>query len=217
MSPFSPQFALALKLGALAIGVALVFGVVGYRAFGFVDGRYTVGSPPPQPVPFSHKHHVMGEGIDCRYCHVSVETSAFAGLPDTHTCMTCHALIYSDAPMLAPVRASAATHTPLRWTRVTRLPDFVYFDHSIHVNKGIGCVTCHGRVDMMPLTSTAHAMTMKWCLACHRDPAPHLRPLNEITNMTWRPPRDRAALGRQLLAAYHIRVGHLTQCSVCHR
>src|SRR5512143_956525 len=123
-----------------------------------------------QPVPFSHQHHVAGLGIDCRYCHTSVEQSSFAGLPPTETCMTCHSQIWTNAAMLAPVRQSLAADVPLRWTRVNDLPDFVYFNHSIHIDKGIGCVTCHGQVNRMPLMQKAHSLYMSWCLDCHRAP-----------------------------------------------
>src|SRR5215467_156886 len=123
-----------------------------------------------QPVPFSHKHHVSDDGIDCRYCHTSVETSSFAGLPPTETCMTCHSQIWANASVLEPVRASFQTGQSLQWTRVHDLPDYVYFNHSIHVNKGIGCSTCHGRVDQMPLTWKVNTLFMQWCIECHRAP-----------------------------------------------
>ncbi len=137
----------------------------------------------PQPVPFSHEHHVRGLGIDCRYCHTSVETSSFAGLPPTHTCMTCHSQIWANSPMLEPVRTSLAENKPLVWTRVHDLPDFVYFNHAIHVQKGVGCVSCHGRVDQMPLAWKEEPMTMEWCLECHRHPEHHLRDRSEVFHM----------------------------------
>src|SRR5437868_6489226 len=151
----------------------------------------------PQPVPFSHQHHVAGLGIDCRYCHTSVETSSFAGIPATETCMTCHSQLWTEAPLLAPVRASLSTSTALKWTRVYDLPDFAYFDHSIHVTKGIGCSSCHGRVDQMPITWKTQTLYMKWCLECHRAPEKYLRPQKEIYNMVWHPGKDQTALGRQ--------------------
>ena len=168
-----------------------------------------------QPVPFSHKHHVNGLGIDCRYCHTTVEESAFAGIPSTKTCMTCHSQIWADSPMLEPVRASFRTDTSIPWTRVNDLPDFVYFDHSIHVNKGIGCVTCHGRVDHMPLTWRAYPLTMTWCLECHRAPERFVRPQAQVFRMDWEPPLHRMALGQQLVRERHIHPG--TSCSTCHR
>src|SRR5262245_63120453 len=168
-----------------------------------------------QPIPFSHDHHVGHIGIDCRYCHTSVETSSFAGIPPTATCMNCHSQIWSDSPMLEPVRQSFKNNTPLRWTRVHDLADFVYFDHSVHVNKGIGCVTCHGRVDRMPLMRRENTLQMEWCLSCHRHPERNLRPISEITNMDWKPPHDGGALTAKLAADEHVQ--KLTNCSTCHR
>ena len=171
-----------------------------------------------QPVPFSHEHHVDQLGIDCRYCHTSVETSKFAGIPPTHTCMSCHSQVWKDSPMLAPVRESLAKNEPLRWTRVHDLPDYVYFHHGVHVQKGISCVSCHGRVDHMPMTYKAEPMTMEWCLNCHRNPEKHIRPKEEVFNMDWKPPGgDQETLGKQLVKDYHVPVEHLANCSVCHR
>jgi hypothetical protein len=168
-----------------------------------------------QPVPFSHKHHVSGIGIDCRYCHTSVETSPFAGLPATETCMSCHSQIWSLSPMLEPVRASFTSNTPLRWTRVHDLPDFVYFDHSIHISKGIGCTTCHGQIDQMPMTWRANTLLMEWCLNCHREPERYVRPRDAVFRMDWTPPANQLESGRQLVEAYHIR--RLTDSYTCHR
>jgi hypothetical protein len=168
-----------------------------------------------QPIPFSHKHHVSGLGIDCRYCHTSVEESAFAGLPSTKTCMTCHAQIWATSPMLEPIRASFRNDLPVAWTRVNDLPDFVYFDHSIHVKKGVGCVTCHGRVDQMPLIWQAASLQMEWCLECHRAPERFVRPRQHVFSMSWEAPADQVALGEQLVREYHI--ASRTSCSVCHR
>ncbi len=168
-----------------------------------------------QPVQFSHKHHVSGLGIDCRYCHTSVETSSFAGLPSTDTCMSCHREIWAGSPMLEPVRASFRTNTPLKWTRVHDLPDFVYFDHSIHVAKGVGCGTCHGRVDQMPLMWRENTLLMQWCLNCHRAPERYVRPQSAIFQMDWTPPSNQLEVGRQLVQANHIR--RLTDCDTCHR
>jgi hypothetical protein len=170
-----------------------------------------------QPVPFSHEHHVAGLGIDCRYCHTSVEESRFAGIPPTHTCMSCHSQIWSDSPMLEPVRASYRTKQSLRWTRVHDLPDFVYFDHSIHVKKGVGCDTCHGRVDRMPLMWREASLQMEWCLDCHRHPERYLRPRDQIFNADWQPPGgDQLALGRKLVEEYDV-AKKLDDCSICHR
>ena len=176
-----------------------------------------VGVPLEQPVPFSHQHHVGGLGIDCRYCHSSVETSAFAGMPQTETCMTCHSRVWPDAPMLEPVRQSLATQTPLQWNRVHDLPDFVFFNHSIHVNKGIGCSTCHGEVDRMPLTWKENTLYMKWCLDCHRKPERFLRPKDQVFNLHWEAPVDQKTEGRKLAVARHINGTQLTDCSMCHR
>ena len=170
-----------------------------------------------QPVPFSHEHHVAQLGLDCRYCHTGVEKSQFAGLPPTETCMTCHSQIWTNAQMLAPVRTSLADNKPIRWQRVHRLPGYVYFDHSIHVAKGVGCTTCHGRVGDMPLMYQAAPLTMDWCLDCHRDPAKNLRPEADIFRIDWTPPSDQDAVGHRLLKENGIEVRHLTDCSVCHR
>jgi hypothetical protein len=171
-----------------------------------------------QPVPFSHKHHVGGLGLDCRYCHTSVEKSSFAGIPATAICMNCHSQIWSTSEMLQPVRDSYQNEKPLTWTRVHNLADFVYFDHSIHIAKGVGCATCHGRVDQMPLMWQEASLQMEWCLACHRDPAPNLRPKELIFSMEWQPPDDGGLLGKQLMQQYQIAGPQLlTSCSVCHR
>lgn len=175
-----------------------------------------VGFTPPQPVPFSHKHHVSDDGIDCRYCHTSAETSADAGMPSTHICMSCHSQIWTHASVLAPVRQSMAQDVPLHWNRVYTLPDYVYFDHSIHVAKGIGCTECHGPIGDMPLTYRATSLHMGWCLACHRDPAPHLRPRDAVFDPHWHRTATTPS-GAQLMAAYHIHPATLTDCSVCHR
>ncbi len=171
-----------------------------------------------QPVQFSHEHHVAGLGLDCRYCHVNVENSSFAGIPPTKTCMNCHSQIWADAPILEPVRASFRDQTPLRWTRVHDLPDFVYFNHSIHVQKGVGCATCHGRVDQMPLMYQASSLQMSWCLDCHRNPAKYVRPRDQVYNMAWERPADDPGLGARLVQEYKIgSVEQLTSCSTCHR
>ncbi|MGD9647018.1 MAG: cytochrome c3 family protein [Pirellulales bacterium] len=149
-----------------------------------------VGVVRDQPVPFSHEHHVAGLGIDCRYCHTSVETSASAGMPSTATCMNCHARIWNQSPLLEPVRASYRTGESLEWTRVHDLPDYVYFNHSVHVAAGVGCASCHGRVDKMPLMWREHTLHMDWCLECHRNPEPHRRPRDQVFNLAWEPPGE---------------------------
>jgi cytochrome c7-like protein len=166
-----------------------------------------------QPVPFSHQHHVAGLGIDCRYCHTSVEVSSFAGIPPSATCMNCHAQIWTGAEMLEPVRASFRDGKPIRWTRVHKLPDFVQFNHSIHVKKGVGCVSCHGRVDQMPLTWQASPLSMEWCLECHRAPEKFLRPRDKVFDLAWQP-ENQLATGRQLVKDYHV--VSKTHCSTCH-
>ncbi len=184
-----------------------------------------------QPVPFSHRHHVGELGIDCRYCHTSVEKSSFAGVPPTQTCMTCHSQIWTNASMLEPVRASYRDGTSLAWVRVNALPDFVYFDHSIHVNKGIGCTSCHGPVGDMALTYRAGTLYMSWCLDCHRQPEKNLRPKSEVFNAFYEQPSsehpvtfdnvqytDQLTLGRKLLTEYKIQpLQTLQSCSTCHR
>jgi cytochrome c3-like protein/cytochrome c7-like protein len=174
-----------------------------------------------QPVQFSHKHHVGDDGLDCRYCHTSVEVAASAGLPSTSTCMNCHKQIWADSPYLEPVRASFRTGQPIEWIRVHDLPDYAYFNHSIHVNKGVGCSTCHGRVDQMPIAYQASTLQMEWCLDCHRNPEKFVRKKEKIFDMEWRPEnktKDEIAEGSALLATYKIQPPKiLTSCSTCHR
>jgi len=168
-----------------------------------------------QPVQFSHRHHVKDDGIDCRYCHTSVETSPFAGIPPTKTCMNCHSQIWAQAPILEPIRASFREDRPVRWIRVHDLPDFVYFNHSIHVKKGMGCETCHGRIDEMPLTLQQNTLQMEWCVNCHRNPENYVRPRSEIYTMGYKPPVPQSVIGAQLVKEYGIRGN--TSCSTCHR
>jgi len=180
------------------------------------DWARRVGFTISQPVPFSHQHHVAGLGIDCRFCHDAVEVSANAGMPPTWTCMTCHSQIWTNAQLLEPVRRSLADNKPLVWGRVNNLPDYVYFNHSIHIAKGVGCASCHGEVDRMPLPYKAASLTMAFCLDCHRDPAPHLRPADEIYNTHWHRAPDTPSPD-VLLARYKIPDRDLTDCSICHR
>ena len=203
-----------------------LFGAVFFLAFlGWLFGAiqrspYVTqeGVAREQPVQFSHQHHVGAIGIDCRYCHTTVETSAFAGIPPTKTCMNCHSQIWATSPILEPVRESFRTDKSLEWTRVHDLPDFAYFNHSIHVAKGVGCETCHGRVDRMPLMWQASSLQMEWCLECHREPERFVRPREEIFTMGWVPPKDQLELGRELVTKYGIRTSfELTNCSTCHR
>ncbi|HWG20772.1 MAG TPA: cytochrome c3 family protein [Terracidiphilus sp.] len=148
------------------------------------------GQRPDQPVPFSHKHHVQGLGLQCQYCHTTVEKSSYAGIPPTKTCINCHAQIWTNAQLLEPVRHSWATNQSITWTKVHDLPDYVFFNHSIHVNKGMGCSSCHGRVDQMPLMYMQNTLQMEWCLDCHRNPAKNIRPTSQIYNMAWESPSE---------------------------
>jgi hypothetical protein len=175
----------------------------------------TVNSAPEQPIPFSHKHHVKDDGIDCRYCHTGVETSHFAGLPPTETCMTCHSQIWNNTAITQPIRDSWASGKSIEWTRVHDLPDFVYFNHSIHINKGMGCSTCHGQVNEMPLMYRVNTLYMNWCVNCHRDPAKFIRPKSEVFNIDYKYPADQAELGPKLVNEYHVQ--SLTDCVTCHR
>ena len=175
-----------------------------------------VGLAKDQPVPFSHKHHVTGMGIDCRYCHTSVEESAFAGIPPVETCMSCHSLVWTEAPLLEPVRAAWRDEVPLQWTRIHDLPDFVYFRHDIHVAKGVGCTSCHGPVDQMPLMYKENTLNMEWCLECHREPERQIRPRDQVFDVTWSPPADQERAGARLVEEYDVQVSQLTDCSVCH-
>lgn len=195
--------------------ILLVVLVVGLAAINESPYITEVGVARTQPIPFSHKHHVGDDGIDCRYCHTSVEDSSFAGIPPTKTCMNCHSQIWADSPTLEPVRESYRTGKSIQWTRVHNLPGFVYFNHSIHIHKGVGCSTCHGRVDQMPLMWREHSLYMNWCLECHREPERFVRPRKEIFNMEYEPPKDQLALGWQLVKEYKIQ--KLTSCSTCHR
>jgi hypothetical protein len=218
----------ALLLGLVAVGW-------GFHAGLFSAYTTEVNVPVQQTVPFSHEHHVGGLGIDCRYCHTSVETSSFAGIPPTETCMTCHSQVWRDAPVLAPVRESWATGKPLHWARVNKLPDYVYFDHSIHVQKGVACVSCHGRIDRMPLTWKAHSLYMRWCLDCHRAPEQRVGSVSEVFAMKDEPVggarlarlelrgeeegEKTPVFERGILAIHEGRVPNtrLEDCSICHR
>jgi hypothetical protein len=203
---------------ASLLGLALFLCASAWICHALYWSPYTTRETVPleQPVPFSHKHHVYGLGIDCRFCHTTVEKSAFAGLPATETCMTCHSQIWKDAPLLAPVRDSLATGTRLRWNRVNDTPDFVFFNHGIHLAKGVGCATCHGQLDKMPLTWQSHSLYMKWCLECHRAPEKYLRPREEVFNLNWQT-TNQFVLGKKLVADYHVQTAQLTDCSMCHR
>jgi hypothetical protein len=202
---------------SIAFALFTLCGIV-WAAYRLNAGSFTtrVRVARDQPIPFSHKHHVGDDGIDCRYCHTSVETSSFAGLPPTETCMSCHSQLWTDAEMLEPVRSSYRTGQSIEWTRVHDLPDYVYFNHSIHINKGIGCSTCHGRVDQMPLMYKVNTLFMQWCVDCHRHPERQVRPREEVFNITYETPApNQDEIGPKLVALYKIQ--SLTDCVTCHR
>ena len=198
--------------GAAFLLVALVWAVYELSASPYVTD---VNVAKDQPVPFSHKHHVGEWGLDCRYCHTAVESSSSAGMPPTQTCMTCHSQIWVNSPMLEPVRASYRDDQSIQWIRVNAVPDFVYFNHSIHVNKGVGCVTCHGPVGDMPLTWRANTLQMGWCLDCHRNPEKFVRPRENVFDIHYQAPANQEALGLKLMKEYKIQ--SLTNCTTCHR
>jgi hypothetical protein len=213
---FSTRFVLVLRVATLAVLAALIALVVAWRTTARADAPQN--APIDQPIPFSHQHHVRDDGIDCRYCHVSVDTSAYAGIPPLSTCMTCHSQLFVGAPVLAPLHRAYAGEAALTWNRVHDLPDFVYFDHSIHVAKGVGCTTCHGAIDRMPLTRRVASLDMQWCLECHRTPERFLRPRERVFDVNWRPPPDQLAQGTRLRKTYGLRsTRELTDCSTCHR
>jgi len=199
----------ALVVSAVAAPVAIVLLLMAWVRTSYVTG---VGMQVTQPIPFDHRHHVRDDGIDCLYCHVHAERSDHAGFPSTATCMGCHSQVWNESPLLATVRQSLWDGQPLVWRRVHDLPDHARFPHRAHVNRGVGCESCHGRVDLMPVVHQVAPLTMGWCLGCHRDPAPHLRPRAEITTMGWRPP---PGSGEALAAT--LEIAPPTHCSACHR
>lgn len=216
---FRPAADLWLRLLVVAAAITLIFSLI--AAAGYADSSYATrrGWVRDQPVPFSHAHHVGGLGLDCRYCHTSVETSAHAGLPPTHVCMTCHSQEWTKAPMLAPVRQSLATGQPLKWNRVAKLPDYVYFNHAIHISRGVPCTTCHGRVDQMPLMMRAQPFEMNFCVDCHRDPLSRLVPTDHITDpkpMAWSS-TEQHRFAAQAAKRLRINPARLDKCDICHR
>ena len=203
-----------MVLAAVAAGSAFL-GYTQIARSSYLTGRYV---EKQQPVQFSHKHHVGDDGIDCRYCHQTVETTASAGMPSTQTCMNCHSQIWADSPYLEPVRASWRENKPIEWERVHDLPEFAYFDHSIHVAKGVGCSTCHGQIDNMPAVFQENTLQMEWCLACHREPEKFIRPKSEVFNMDWQVNDIDDAERAKLKVDYKIRSKEMmTSCSTCHR
>ena len=206
-------FARLTIFGGLFVVAGALWALLQFNRSDFVTGAHVQHE---QPVPFSHRHHAGELGIDCRYCHTTVERAAYANIPPTKICMNCHSQIWIDSPTLEPVRASYRTNVSIPWLKVHDLPDFVYFDHSIHVAKGIGCATCHGRVDHMNLTWQENSLQMEWCLNCHRNPERYVRPKDQVFNMAWTPTDvDQITLGKQLVAEYKI-TGR-DDCSTCHR
>lgn len=200
-----------LGLAAPALGI-LAVGAVWYYA----SPRYTdVGYAPKQPVPYSHALHVGQLGMDCRYCHASVEVAPVASIPPTKTCMNCHTLVKRDSEKLAPIRDSLASGRRMRWVRVHDLPDYAYFNHSMHLRAGVGCVSCHGQINKMEVVTQAEPLSMSWCLDCHRNPEPHLRPPDEVTNMEWIPPRNQPELAREAIEVLGLKPP--VDCSGCHR
>jgi len=212
---FSQASVLATKLAVLT-GLVLAVGA-GTLARLRMQPAAAVGEPVDQPIRFSHAHHVGDIGIDCRFCHATVETSAFAGMPSTQLCLGCHSQLFVNAPELAPLRQSLRQHRPLHWNRVHDLPDFVYFDHSIHVGKGVACEECHGRVDRMPMMQREASLDMQWCLACHRDAARHLRPRGQVFAMQSAAAPSDAEAQRLARENRLLDQRRLTDCSTCHR
>jgi hypothetical protein len=213
--PSSNRWARRLVAGAAVVVVAVPAALMAWVRSPGATGE---GHVPPQPVAFNHALHVTGFRIDCRYCHAGAERERFAGVPATTTCVPCHSDLYLRSELFAPVRAALATGTAIPWNRVHALPDHVVFHHGAHVSEGIGCESCHGRVDRMSRVEQGAPLTMGWCLDCHREPERHLRPVEEVTTMGWTPARPQEALGRTLRARYRIAdERRLTTCTVCHR
>ncbi len=214
---FHPSMNIIARASLLVI-VLLLAGVAGLGVYVVRSPFVTqVGVAKAQPIPFSHKQHVGGLGLDCRYCHSSVETSTSATIPATETCMGCHSQVAKDSPLLASLRTSFEENKPIEWVRVHDLPDYVYFNHAIHIKKGVGCETCHGRIDQMPVVAKTQSLQMDWCLECHRNPEPSLRPSNAVFEMGWQPPADQVSLANQPVGRDSFHANSLTDCSVCHR
>lgn len=211
---FPPWFDKVVKLGGLVLGGGVVYMVV-LVAWAASPRTTAVGYEPDQPVDYSHRLHVGELGMDCRYCHNTVEDTAHAAIPATQSCMNCHTMVRKESDKLTLVRESFATGQPIPWKRVHDLPDYVYFDHSAHVRRGVGCVSCHGRIDQMEKVRQVEPLNMGWCIECHRNPEEHLRPKDKVTEMDWTPGEDQAALGRRLREEYDINPS--TDCNTCHR
>ncbi|MEO9114511.1 MAG: cytochrome c3 family protein [Lacunisphaera sp.] len=207
----STVFRFSLTVALLLVVGSSIFASVYFHS----ASRQGIGFAPAQPVRFSHQLHARELRIDCRNCHAAVETSAFAGMPSTETCQACHSQLLTNAPALKPVMESSARKVPLQWTRVTRLPDYVFFDHSVHVNKGVSCINCHGEVGRMDLIAQKAPLTMRWCLDCHRNPAPNLRPASSVFAATLSATRS-GPTPAELFLSDHIHPEVLTNCSTCH-
>jgi hypothetical protein len=216
LRPLFPPWSNSIFRFAIGSGIAVAIAVP-CLAMAWVRTPYMTGSDDPvmQPIKFDHRHHVRDDGIDCLYCHAGAPRSAYAGLPAVSVCMSCHNQVWTSSPELTRLRQAYFAQEPIDWVRVNNLPRHVFFNHAIHVAKGVGCVTCHGRVDLMPQVLQANTLLMQWCLNCHRHPERNLRPLSEITNMEWAPDRPQEELGRELQAQLDVHPS--TDCSACHR
>ena len=215
MAQVFPQWANRVPLyaaaGVIALGLVVTAGVWYWGSPEFTDAGYQ----PEQPVAFSHRLHAGELSIDCRYCHTTVERAAVATVPATSTCMNCHRLVGRDLPSIEPVRASAASGRPIRWTRVHKVPEYAYFPHDVHVRAGVGCSSCHGDVAAMDVVRQVEPLSMGWCLDCHRDPAAHLRAASDLTDTSWTPPADQAELAAARIS--ELRLAPPEACSACHR
>lgn len=210
-----PKWSNKIPLVLLASFVLLVSFLVFAFAYWGSPKHYMVGYQPVQPVAFSHKLHAGELGLDCRYCHYNVEKGRHAGVPPTETCLNCHSLVKTESPEIRKILEAHESGLPIQWVRVHKLADFAYFDHSAHVNKGVSCVECHGRVDQMEEVRVVEPLSMSWCLDCHRNPAPHIRARENITDLAWKPTGDPAELGREFMKMYNVQPR--TDCSACHR
>ena len=217
MSTIFPKWVNRLPLILVFLGGSAAFGAVGFVWYYFSPEYTDVGYAPRQPVPYSHRLHAGQLGMDCRYCHTGVETSSFANIPPSQTCMNCHTAIKPESPLLQPVRDSFAANKPVEWVNVHLLPDYAHFPHDVHVAAGVGCASCHGRIDQMDVVRQVKPLSMAWCLECHRNPAQHIRPPDQVTNMKWEEThslQQRTELGQRLLTERNIQPP--TNCSACH-